>query len=61
MFRSAADFIIGKYLGTSKVSPKKRSLYSHLTTATDTELVNKVFSNVTEMILNDLLKDVGLD
>eukprot|EP00095_Tigriopus_kingsejongensis_P000163 maker-scaffold487_size158652-snap-gene-0.36 protein:Tk00163 transcript:maker-scaffold487_size158652-snap-gene-0.36-mRNA-1 annotation:"guanine nucleotide-binding protein g subunit alpha-2 isoform x2" len=58
---SASDFIIEKYLGQSQVSSKRRAIYPHMTTATDTELVNRVFTNVSDIILNDILKDIGLN
>lgn len=60
-FESTSDFIIDKYLNQSQVSSKRRAIYPHLTTATDTELVNRVFTNVSDIILNDILKDIGLN
>ncbi len=57
---SAADFIEAKFLDENRVSRKVRSIYSHYTTATDTKLVERVFTNVTEIILNDILKGIGL-
>ena len=53
------DFLIEKYLSLSKTSRKKRSLYPHTTTATDTQLINKVFGDVAEIILNDVLNRIG--
>jgi len=38
----------------------KRPIYPHLVTATNTQLVKFVFTGVAEIILNDILKDVGL-
>ena len=59
----ASQFIIDKFLeqdnwGTTKDS--KRPIYPHLVTATNTQLVKFVFTGVAEIILNDILKDVGL-
>ena len=53
------DFLIEKYLSLSKTSRKKRHLYPHTTTATDTQLINKVFGDVAEIILNDVLNRIG--
>ena len=53
------DFLIEKYLNLSKTSRKKRHLYPHTTTATDTQLINKVFGDVAEIILNDVLNRIG--
>jgi len=53
------DFLIEKYLSLSKTSRKKRHLYTHTTTATDTQLINKVFGDVAEIILNDVLNRIG--
>uniref|UniRef100_A0A6B2L818 Uncharacterized protein n=1 Tax=Arcella intermedia TaxID=1963864 RepID=A0A6B2L818_9EUKA len=40
--------------------PAKREIYSHVTTATDTEQVNVVFQAVKDFILNQGLKTAGL-
>ena len=53
------DFLMEKYLSLSKTSRKKRHLYPHTTTATDTQLINKVFGDVAEIILNDVLNRIG--
>ena len=53
------DFLIEKYLSLSKTSRKKRHLYPHTTTATDTQLINTVFGDVAEIILNDVLNRIG--
>jgi len=50
-----------RYLGTSEVGLKQRPMYAHLTTATDTQLINRVFNSVAEIIMNDILKDIGLN
>ena len=53
------DFLISKYMGLSKTNQRKRPMYPHTTTATDTQLINKVFSSVAEIILNDVLNRIG--
>ena len=39
---------------------KRRPMYPHFTTATDTDLVKHVFSCVADVILNEVLKTTGL-
>ena len=56
----ASDFIIDTFLSQSKVDLKKRPIYPHLTTATDTDLVKFVFASVADVILNEVLKTTGL-
>ena len=57
----SSDFIVERYLGQSKASAGKRAMYPHLVTATDTQLVKFVFSGVAEIILNDILRETGLN
>lgn len=57
---ASADFIVDTFLSQSKVELKKRPMYPHLTTATDTDLVKYVFSSVADVILNEVLKTTGL-
>jgi len=42
-------------------SSNKRHIYTHVTTATDTELVKYVFNSVAEIILNEILRETGLN
>lgn len=59
----ASQFIIDKFLEQDKwgnCKDFKRPIYPHLVTATNTQLVKFVFTGVAEIILNDILKDVGL-
>ena len=56
-----SDFIVDKYLSQSQLDATKRPLYPHLVTATDTQLVKFVFSGVAEIILNDILRETGLN
>ena len=56
----SADFIIDTFLSQSKVDLKRRPIYPHLTTATDTDLVKYVFASVADVILNEVLKTTGL-
>ena len=53
------QFLIKKYISLSKADKRKRPIYPHTTTATDTQLINYVFCSVAEIILNDLLKNFG--
>lgn len=57
----SSDFIVEKYLSQSKADAGKRAMYPHLVTATDTQLVKFVFSGVAEIILNDILRETGLN
>jgi len=56
----ASDFIIDTFLSQSKVDLKKRPIYPHLTTATDTDNVKFIFASVADVILNEVLKTTGL-
>ena len=60
-FEDARDFLLDRFVDQSEVPLKRRAIYPHLTTATDTALVERVFTSVTEIILNDILKDIGLN
>ena len=55
------EFLVQKYTKMSKTDPKRRAIYPHTTTATDTQLINYVFCSVAEIILNDVLRKMGLD
>ena len=56
----ASDFIIDTFLSQSRVDLKKRPIYPHLTTATDTDNVKFIFASVADVILNEVLKTTGL-
>ena len=56
-----SDFIVEKYLSQSRADGEKRAMYPHLVTATDTQLVKFVFTGVAEIILNDILRETGLN
>jgi len=43
-----------------KKRERKQEIYSFFTTATDTRLVNNVFNSVKEIIINDVLKNMGM-
>ena len=55
----AYGFIAKKFEDQNK-DPNK-DIYKHATTATDTALVEKVFNDVTDIILNKTLEGVGMD
>lgn len=59
--QESADFIVDTFLSQSKVDIKRRPIYPHLTTATDTDLVKKIFASVADVILNEVLKTTGLN
>ena len=56
----SAAFIIDTFLAQSEADLKRRPIYPHETTATDTDLVFKVFAAVADVILNEVLKVTGL-
>ena len=56
----SGEFIIDKYINRSQIKMTKRPIYTHKTTATDTQLVRIVFQNVTEIILTEILSETGL-
>ncbi len=58
---AASDFIVNHFVSRSKVSTRQRAIYSHLTTATDTSLVDRVFNSVTSIILDEHLAGIGLN
>ena len=53
----SSNYIVNKYIGKNKTDANKRALYSHVVTATDTQLVKFVFAGVAETILNELLNN----
>ena len=58
----SSDFIVEKYLSQREDDKhEERPMYPHLVTATDTQLVKFVFTGVAEIILNDILKETGLN
>ena len=60
-YEDASEFIIDKFLSENRTSSNKRHIYTHMTTATDTELVKYVFNSVAEIILNEILRETGLN
>ena len=56
----AGAYIVQKFMETDKHGKGKRPIYTHLVTATDTQLVKFVFTGVAEIILNDILRETGL-
>ena len=57
----SGEFIIDKYINRSRIKMTKRPIYTHKTTATDTQLVRIVFQNVAEIILTEILSETGLN
>ena len=57
----SGEFIIDKYINRSRINLTKRPIYTHKTTATDTQLVRIVFQNVAEIILTEILSETGLN
>jgi len=58
-FNDAADFIKSKFLATSQ--DKSRLIFPHLTCATDTENVSKVFEACKFTIFSNNLQRLGLN
>ena len=58
--QESSNFIVDTFLSQSKVDLKTRPIYHHETTATDTDLVSKIFGSVADVILNEVLKVTGL-
>jgi len=56
---SALEFIREYFLKLAEPG-KGRSIYWHVTTATDTELIRSVFDSVRDSILNSVLRNVNL-
>ena len=55
----ASQFIIDNFL--DKMTKRKEDkIYTHLTTATDTNNVKFIFASVGDMILKEVLKHAGL-
>jgi len=60
-FEDVSEFLVDKFLAQNRTSINKRHIYTHFTTATDTELVKYVFNSVAEIILNEILRETGLN
>ena len=57
----SSAFMITKFTEKDKYGRGgKRPMYTHLVTATNTQLVKFVFTGVAEIILNDILRETGL-
>jgi GTPase SAR1 family protein len=57
-FQPSVDYIRDAFL--AKNTLKTRDMFAHVTTATDSENVTRVFNNVQEMVVNWSLKAAGL-
>lgn len=57
-YDEAKNFVIQKFMRHNKT--KNRDVHPFTTTATDTDLVKKVFSTVKEIIINKILGGTGL-
>lgn len=58
-FDSGVSFIKEKYLSVNKNKDKK-TIYSHVTCATDTDNIQKVFDSIQAILLSSSLKENGL-
>ena len=54
----SSQFIIDNFL--DQMQRKQDKIYTHLTTATDTNNVKFIFASVGDMILKEVLKHAGL-
>ena len=59
-FTESSEFLVKEYLSKDYKESSERSLYPHLTTATDTEHVKFVFVTVADIILTQCLGDLLL-
>jgi len=60
-FTESSEFLVKEYLAKNYNECSERSLYPHLTTATDTEHVKFVFVTVADIILTQCLGDLLLN
>jgi guanine nucleotide-binding protein G(i) subunit alpha len=58
-YEEASKYIQMKFCALN-YSPNEKELYTHFTCATDTENINRVFSNITDTIISINLKGCGL-
>lgn len=59
-FEESTNFIVNEYINKSLTPKSKRSIYTHLTTATDTNLVKSVFQYVMDIVMNMVLDQYGI-
>lgn len=57
-YEKAKKYLVEKYLSLRK--DKKKNIYTHFTTATDTDIMKKVFAAIKDIILQKALLDGGL-
>jgi len=57
-FKAGCEFMEEQFLGMNK-NPKKQ-IYVHVTTATDTDTMEKVFGAVKDIVIKDSLRKAGL-
>jgi len=57
-FKPAVEYIQNYFLGLNKET--ERELFAHVTTATDTKNVEKVFNDVQQCVINWSLRIAGL-
>lgn len=60
-FTESSEFLVKEYLAKNHGECSERSMYPHLTTATDTEHVKFVFVTVADIILTQCLGDLLLN
>ena len=60
-FTESSEFLVKEYLSKNHNECSERSMYPHLTTATDTEHVKFVFVTVADIILTQCLGDLLLN
>jgi hypothetical protein len=54
----ALEFLQAKFLTQNE--NKNKQIYTHLTCATDTEQINVVFNAVMDIVLHQMLEQVGM-
>ena len=59
-FIETSEFLVEEYLSKNKEQCRDRSLYPHITTATDTKHIKFVFVTAVDILLTQNLRDLNL-
>ena len=58
-YQDGVNFIRQKFVGLNR-NPSRKTVYTHVTCATDTHNIQYVFQSCTEIIISEHLRDAGL-
>ena len=58
-FQDGANFIRDKFVSLNR-NPDKKTVYTHITCATDTNNMQIVFQSVTDIVITEHLRGAGL-